>query len=214
MSIGLDIKTVGKKFIKPEAIIDPLERAAIRKLARHGGLTQKITKRSMRRGRKARPSEYPDELKALLFGRDGTGAKWLGAGRDSKTGRFVERISDIQPTPKISARPDQSPKYWTKLLRNHIYFVVDRYRMSVIIGPADLPGQTPRDTPRVLEEGGVRMQKSGGEWIAIYEGGQPRRIRLARRRRKPVRYRGHKYVETSHAEALDRNMPEIWRDSV
>lgn len=202
-----NVRSVANEFLRPESILDPYERAAVRVLTRFGGKTRRIVQQRQRKGRYARASEYPEELRALL-----------GLGRDPKTGRFTSgiNVTDIQPKPKISADPakDQSPRYFSKLLRKHTYFVVDKAKLSVLTGTARLPGQTPADTPEMLEEGGLRTQLSGGEWVVIYQGGQPSKVRLARRVRKPVRYKGHRYVETSHATALDANMPQMWKDSI
>lgn len=217
ISLGINIKSVGKAFLKPDRLITAKERAELRVLRTHGSMTRTIMKRSMRPGRKLRFAEYPRQLQALLTGRDGSGRQWQGAGRSQTTGRFVERVRDIKPAQMLSAPHGQnrSPLYYTKLLRDHIYYVVDYQKMSVVTGAADLPASKPDDTPELLNSGGTRTQPTGGEWRLVSDRGTGRRkARLVNRQRGRVRYRGYSYAERSHAEALDANMPDLYRDSV
>lgn len=211
VSIGMSVKQVGNAIVKPEKLLSAYQRAGMKRLRSHGALTRTIAKRSMRKGTYKKPSQYPEELKELL-----------GVGRDSK-GRFTAgkgaEVTDILPRPKNSASSapgsKQSPKWWTKLLRDHIYYAPpDAIKLSVIMGPATLPGIRQKDTLSLLEDGGTRTQKAGGEWTLIYEGRTPIKARLARRVRKSVKYRGHQTMARAHEEALDQNMPDIWKDSI
>lgn len=198
-TLGMNINQVRQRILQPEKVLTPFERMALGKLKRHGGLTRRTMQQMMRPGTLARVSEYPEDLRRLL---------------DSKGRDAAEAMRDIRPRPKRKAKPNAGPLYWTKLLRKHIYFIPDAGSMSVITGVADLPGASPDRTPQILNEGGIRTEKTGGEWVFIYEGGRPTKVRLAKQKRGQVRYREFGYAEKAHDIALTKDVPDMYRNSI
>lgn len=103
------------------------------------------------------------EVKGLFFDRQAVLTPAAKAKRRALTrfGGYVRRVSrnSIRKVGKsgATAKPGQPPKSRTGLLKQHIYFVYDKAKDSVIIGPAALSGrrEQSRLATEVLEVGGT-----------------------------------------------------------
>lgn len=94
---------------------------------------------------------------------------------------------------KRPSRPGESPTNQTGLLKQHIYFVFDEGRRSVVIGPILLnPGS---GAPEILEHGGETV------------------IETRRRGRERVHIEPRPYMGPAF-EKVQTQLPALWRDSV
>ncbi|MFV0444712.1 MAG: hypothetical protein ACK5Q5_14165 [Planctomycetaceae bacterium] len=94
---------------------------------------------------------------------------------------------------KRPSQPDESPTNQTGLLKQHIYFVFDPDRRSVVIGPVLLNRGT--GAPATLEYGGVAT--------VVAPDGKTVRVEIAPR----------PYMGPAFRQELPK-VPAMWRDSV
>ena len=193
-ALRMNLKQAKRFFLDRDAGVEAMDRKNRRVLARVGGLTRQISRRSIRKARKATIAEFDPELKKLLR-----------QGRDAK-GRFTLGADSIAPFPLAPSKPGKPPKSRTGILRDLIFFAVDPSFQSVIIGP--LVGKSRGAVPETLEEGGT---VTAGTWVRIYEKGK-RKIRLSLKHKRNVRLKARPYMAPAYDEALDRLIPGIYRD--
>jgi hypothetical protein len=111
----------------------------------------------------------------------------------SRFGAFVRRgaRSSIRKR-KRPSEPGMPPSSHTGRLKRNIFFLYERQRGSVVIGPVLLSGST--DAPRILEHGGTTV---------------------LRRRKKRVRvtYQPRPFMGPAF-EREKPKLPAMWRDSI
>lgn len=210
VGIGFNVKQLKGKFLKKETILTPLQRAQYKGLRSIGAKTRSLAKLSMKKGRLAKPKEYPRELKALLGIKDDTVGGRINQGRD-KAGRF-SKSADVQPIPRLRSNPGEPPRYYTGLIRKHVYFDADPVTMSVVSGPAALPGVKQKDTLDLLEHGGTRVEEVG-EWTLFYVKGR-KTVRLANYETRTVRYEPRPFMAPAQEKAVGFLVPKVWEDSL
>lgn len=200
IGVGMTLEEF-KTVFRTQELMSKLERAQTAGLRRLGAMTRTVAKRSMRKGRFMKVSEFPPELKALLNG-----------GLDKK-GKAIRRSTlDISPMPKLASRPKQAPLYYGKQLRDFVLYAVDPMRMSVVTGAAKLGGMTPERTPELLEHGGTRNE-SVGVWRKFYVNGNAQ-IRLVNPQTRTITYEGRGFMQSAHNIAVDSLVPQIWENSI
>jgi hypothetical protein len=140
-----------------------------------------------------------DQAKHLFFDRQAvTGAVDKGTLKGlSRFGAFVRRDArtSIRKAKKTS-QPGEPPKSKTGLLRDFLFFVMERASRSVLIGPAKINGKGEGDSiPETLEKGG-RVRR--------------RRLKL-RRGRKAERevYNATYDPRPFMAPAFEKNLPKV-----
>lgn len=117
----------------------------------------------------------------------------------SKFGAFVRtRARTSIRKRKGPSEPGQPPSSHTGLLKRNIFFVYDRSRHSVLIGPI-LLNQKIGDAPRALEEGGQSRVFTG----------RGRRRRLLR----TVLIRARPYMKPAFERELPA-VPALWQNAV
>ena len=197
--LGFSVKTLRGRFVNKESILTPLQRAYYRGLKAIGAQERKIARRSMRKGRPLKPSEYPPELAALV-----------DQGRD-KRGRFTAGVEDVSPIPMKHSKPGVPPLVYSGLIKQHIYFDVDVVQMSVVAGAAALPGIKEKRTVELMEHGG-RREGTVGEWVKRYVNGKPV-VRLANFERRSITYPERAFMEPAAEVTIDDLVPRIWEES-
>lgn len=112
----------------------------------------------------------------------------------SRFGAYVRRRSrqSIRRR-KRAAAAGQPPSSHTGLLKRFIFFVYDRTKRSVIVGPARLGGKVGQ-APEALEYGGQSQTISRGE-------------------RRSVFVQPHPFMQPAF-EAEKPKLPDMWRDSI
>jgi hypothetical protein len=112
----------------------------------------------------------------------------------SRFGAYVRRTArrSIRKR-KRAARSGQPPSSHTGLLKRFIFFVYDRTKRSVIVGPARLGGKVGA-APEALEYGGRSQTISRGE-------------------RRSVFVQPHPFMQPAF-EAEKPKLPDMWRDSI
>ena len=192
--IRMDMRAIKRQFVKPTAVITPLERAELRGLKRVGAATRTIARRSMRRGgRKKSVSQFDPVLRRLVSEQQQAGIR---------TGEL-----DILPWPVRTSKPGRPPLTRSRRIRDNVFFIASLQQRSVIIGPQIYDG---KDVPGLLEFGGTA---EAGTWVTIWENGRPK-IRLAKGRRKRVKVEPRPFMRPAYDKALDDLVPDIWRNSI
>lgn len=95
------------------------------------------------------------------------------------------------------------------MLKDKIFFVALPNKRSVVIGPHVFDRD---DVPGLLEFGGTSNDEAK-TWVAFWYGGK-RLIRLAEKGGKRIRLKPRPYMEPAYEKALDRLIPDIYRDSI
>jgi hypothetical protein len=117
----------------------------------------------------------------------------------SRFGAFVRtRARTSIRQRKGPSAPGQPPSSHTGLLKRNIFFVYDRARHSVLIGPI-LLNQKVGDAPRALEAGG---------WSRVFAG-RGRRRRLLR----TVLIRARPYMRPAYEQELP-GVPALWKNAI
>jgi len=116
----------------------------------------------------------------------------------SKFGAFVRTRSrsSIRRRKKTSA-PGQPPSSHLGLLKDNIFFVFDKSRQSVVIGPI-LLNQKTHSTPEALEYGGPSQ---------VFQG------RRERKKLRTVEIRPRPFMGPAF-EQEQQKLPALWRDSI
>ncbi len=131
--------TVGKWFFDRHRVLLQTTRKEAAILSKAGAFVRRRARSSIRQARRKRLAELNEQERAAY---DQAVVNAAIAGR---------------PKPKIwwfaSSQPGEPPRSIFGLLRDHIYFVYDPARRSVVVGPAELNG-TGGEAPAVLEFGG------------------------------------------------------------
>jgi hypothetical protein len=210
VGIGFNVKQLRGKFLQKETILTPLQRAQYNGLRSIGAKTRSLARQSMRKGRLAKPTEYPKDLKALLGIKEDSVGGRINQGRNTK-GQFA-KSADVQPIPRLRSEPGQPPRYYTGLIRKHVYFQADPVTMSVVTGPAALPGIKQTDTLDLLEHGGTRVEEVG-EWVLFYVKGR-KTVRLANFQTRSVRYEARPFMAPAQDKAVGFLVPQVWEDSL
>lgn len=189
------------QFLDRQQIMSRYDKAAIRGINRFGATTRMIARRSMRvRTAKATFSQFDPELLALVGG----GRKRGG------DGKFLSNASyDISPWPLKKSRPGAPPFARTRELRDKIFYIADRTRRSVVIGPQI---RSFGDNMGSLEHGG-EISKPQKEWVKFYDGGQAK-IRLVPKGGRRVRLKARPYMKPAYDQAVDKLVPGIWKNSI
>lgn len=168
-----------------------------------------------------------DATLALFFDRKAVVDALTAAERRvlSKFGSFVRRRakSSIRQRKAVS-KPGQPPSSHTGLLRNFIYFSLDRDRQSVVVGPVRL-NQVQFDAsfrpstgtgPELLEYGGpagVLEWFRAGRWQRA-DLRSRRRLEQRQTRRRVVRVEARPYMNPAFNDVLTQNLPTILQDCV
>lgn len=139
--------SVGKYFFDRDRVVNGMNRRDRGRLSKAGAWVRRAARSSIRQARRKRVSELNDSERAVWFAR-------LSEARAQ--GRPVPR----QPWWFAPSKPGEPPRSVWGLLRNHIYFVYDPDRRSVVIGPAKLQG-TKGEAPHALEFGGNVTNRQG-----------------------------------------------------
>ncbi len=127
-----------KKFFFDRARVEgALSKAKRSKLASQGALVRIIARRSIRKPKRMKLGDLPEnEQLAYLI-------------------RCRMALEEGRPKPQLpfaSSKPGEPPRNQTGLLKNHILFAYDTESESVVIGPALLNAGT--GAPQVLEDSG------------------------------------------------------------
>lgn len=190
----MDMRALKRQFVRPTAVMTPVERAELRGLKRIGAATRTIARRSMRRGgRRQSISQFDPMLKRLV--------------REQQQRGIRNSELDIVPWPIRSSKPGQPPRTRSRRIRDNVFFIASLPQRSVVIGPQIYDG---KDVPGLLEFGGTA---EAGTWVTIWENGRPK-IRLAKGRRKRVKVEPRPFMRPAYETALDDLVPEIWRNSI
>lgn len=118
----------------------------------------------------------------------------------SKFGAFVWRKSrqSIRKRNRVST-PGQPPSgHGEQLLKKNIFFMYERARQNVIIGPILLNGRI-GDAPAALEHGGTTQILAG-----------PRRAREIRR----IEIEQRPYMGPAFQEVVTKELPDLWKNSI
>lgn len=198
--IRADLKSIKRQFLDRPAVMSRFDKAALRRLAKFGGRTRTIARRSMRKGgRRKTVSQFDPELRKLLR-----------QGRDER-GRFVgfQDSNDIKPWPVTHSAPGKSPNALSRTLKDKIFFVANLDKRNVVIGPQVFDRS---DVPGLLEDGGT-AEDNAGKWVAFWENGV-RKIRLAKNAGPRIKVKARPYMQPAYDKAVDALVPGIWQDSI
>ena len=193
--LRMRFSSIRSQFLDRQQIMNRYDKAALKGLTRFGGLTRTISRRSMRvRKTKAKVSEFDPELKALL--REDA----------SQSGR---NKPDISPWPLRTSKPGSAPFARNRQLKDKIFFVADKKRRSVVIGPQIRAGT---DDMGSLETGGF-ISKPAKQWVKFYDQGV-RKIRLVAKGGRRVRLKARPYMKPAYDKAVETLIPGIWQNSL
>lgn len=132
--------SVGRMFFDRERVLKQLNRNEARRLGMAGAYVRRAARSSIRKARKKRKDELTREEQIIYE---------IAVDRAIRDGRKKPKIWWFAPS-----KPGEPPRSVFGLLREHIYFVYDPNRRSVVIGPAKLNG-TDGEAPHALEFGGT-----------------------------------------------------------
>lgn len=201
IGLQMNMKAVKRQFLDRQEVMNRFDKAALRGLNRFGATTRMISRRSMRvRNSKATFSQFDPEL-----------LKLVGGGRKrGEGGRFLSNSDyNISPWPLKTSSPGSPPFARTRKLKDKIFYIAERKKRSVVIGPQVWSGN---DDAGALEHGG-EISKQSKQWVKFYDGGQAK-IRLVAKGGRRVRLKPRPYMEPAYDHAVDKLIPGIWKNSL
>lgn len=146
--------SIGRYFFDRDIVLNAVGTGMARILSRFGYFTMRDARQSIRRPRKRSLGEMSDAER-----------------KDYRRRRALALYYGERPPdrPYMPSRPGEPPRNRQGLLKDLIFFVYDRLRMSVIIGPAKLHGsiRSPQTVPEILEEGGYTVNRKAGRTMRI-----------------------------------------------
>lgn len=195
IGLQMNMKAVKRQFLDRQEVMNRFDKAALRGLNRFGATTRQISRRSMRvRKAKQNISEFDPELRKLLH----ESARQSGKNKP-----------DVSPWPLKTSRPGQPPFARTRKLKDKIFYIAERNKRSVVIGPQVWSGN---DDAGALEHGG-EINKPAKQWVKFYDGGQAK-IRLVAKGGRRVRLKPRPYMGPAYDHAVDKLIPGIWKNSL
>jgi|GEM_PF-423588 len=169
--------SVGRFFFDRERVIRSLDRGEKNRLSKAGAFVRRRSRSSIRKARRKRESELDPQERIAYY---------AAVDRAQREGRAKPRIWWF-----AHSKPGEPPRSIWGLLRDHIYFVYDPSRRSVVVGPAKLNG-TSGSAPQALEFGGYVTSQRLGRQVYI----EPR-----------------PYMRPALDAEID-NFPELYRNSM
>lgn len=141
-----------KTFFDSKKVTTPMERAEIRALGKIGSYIRRTARSSMRKARMKKVSELTDEERRIY---DIRVAAWKRNGSEGKRPR----------RPLAPSRPGEPPRTITGYIRKFLFFVVDKRKRNVVVGPAKI-NRPSVDALQALEFGG-RSKSYDGDAVQI-----------------------------------------------
>lgn len=147
MAAATSFLRVGMKrfFFDRDLVMRAENRATISALSKIGAFVRTAARRSMKKARRQKLSEMPaDKRTALQLER-----------------RQARREGRKAPAPPlVGSKPGEPPRWWTKLLRDRVFFAYEPVRRVVVVGPEKVASKR-GDVPHVLEYGGLSRGPNG-----------------------------------------------------
>jgi hypothetical protein len=141
-----------KTFFDSKKVTTPAERAELSALRKMGAYIRTTARRSMRKARMKKVSELSDDERRSY---DIRVAKWQQGGREGRRPR----------RPLAPSRPGEPPRTITGYIRKFLFFVVDKRKRNVVVGPAKI-NRPSVDALQALEFGG-RSKSYDGDSVQI-----------------------------------------------
>ena len=133
-----------KSHFFDRAIVDKLDKQAVKGLSKFGAYTRRAARSSMRKARQKTLAELTDDERKRFRIRQ-VEAKAQGAPRPKR--------------PLASSKPGEPPRTIRGDIKKFLFFAYEPQARSVVIGPARTG--TPTGAPENLEQGGFVSTKSG-----------------------------------------------------
>lgn len=150
--IGMDTRSVKQWFLDSDAVLRRLRRDDRKRLGNTGALVRKIARNSMKKARQMTLGEMTHEQRQRY--------------------RMLQAIAkrkgkDPPLKPRMASKPGEPPRVRSGELKSQLFFAYDPSAMSVVVGPALLPGAIPPNStqtaPELLEFGGI-VTARGKRW--------------------------------------------------
>jgi hypothetical protein len=157
--IGMKIDQAKAMFFDRKKVQRSADRATVRVLSRFGAYVRQTARRSIRPAPKKKLKDMTHEERAQYK---------RAYAIDKRKGKPLPK----RPMVERGSPAGQPPYSRTGLLREFIFFVYDRMRRSVIIGPARFARKT-GNAPEALEYGGRSKATTRGKTYSIFIESRP-----------------------------------------